>query len=237
MKMKNILKKDHATVAIISMALLGLSGCIPNPEKNHVPTVTASSNHVPTITIPSNQMVHTGEVLILKATASDMDKGDKLTYLWKIAGKPKGSQLTLTEEDKRKKTISITTDKDGAYYFDFVADDGSVYSKVKRVTVTANTIVGDWTADLTKTKTENKLNDSEINEVVEALSSNYKITFLKDGKIESDTASSWRYNQNGNYTIDDTKDLKQINQHELFITNQLKDGKEVNFYYKRALKK
>ncbi len=225
--MKNILKKDYATVAIISMALLGLPGCTKDP----------ASNHKPTVTVPSDQIIHTGESLTLKATASDIDKEDELTYLWRIAAKPEGSKLTLKEDDTEKTTISIKADKAGTYYLDFLAHDDLVNSKSKRVTVTATSIVGDWTADLTKTKAENKLNDTEIDEVVEALSSNYKITFLKDGKIESNNESSWRYNKHGNYIVDDTKKLKQTKENQLFIINKLKDDKEIKFYYKRALKK
>ena len=226
MKMKNILKKDYATVAIISMALLGLSGCTKDP----------ASNHKPTVTVPSDKIIHTGESLTLKATALDIDKEDELTYLWRIAAKPEGSKLTLKEESAETETITIRADKAGTYYLDFVAHDDLANSKAKRVTVTATSIVGDWTADLTQTKAENKLNDTEIDEVVEALSSNYKITFLENGKVESNSGSSWKYNKQGNYTIDNTKKLKQIKENQLFIINKLKDGKEIKFYYKRALK-
>ena len=226
MKMKNILKKDYTSVAIIGMLLLGLSGCTKDP----------STNHKPVVTVPSNKIININESLILTATASDKDKEDELTYLWTITAKPEGSKLTLSEENATKRTISVKADKLGTYYFDFIAQDEIERSKAKRVTVTATSIIGEWTANLSKTKEENKLNKPETNEVVEALSSNYKLIFLDNGKIESNNYTSWKYNKQGNYIVDDGKKLKQINENQLYIVNKLEDGKEIKFYYKRVLK-
>lgn len=240
--MKNILKKDYSIV-VISIALLGLSGCVSAPESNHTPspinkhTPSPVSNHIPTVTVPENQMIRTGESLTLKATVSDKDKENELTYFWRIAGKPKGSKVTLNEDDAKKTTISFKADKNGAYYFDFYASDGFANSKPKRVTITAFTIVGEWTADLTKTKEEFKPNESETAELVETLSSNYKFVFLEDGKVEGDDASSWTYTKEGNYQLNDSKEIKLINANELYMMGELKSGKEIKLYYKRALKK
>jgi hypothetical protein len=223
MKMNNILKKDYATVAIISMALLGLSGCTKDPSVNHKPTVT----------VPSDKLINIDESLTLTATASDKDKEDKLSYLWRIAAKPKGSQLTLTNDTN--KTISFKADKQGTYYLDFIAKDEFTSSKSKRVTILATSIVDEWRADLAKTKKENKLNDDENSELVEVLSSNYKIIFLENGKVEGDDSSSWKHKKSGDYTLNN-KELKLIDENQLFIIDKIKE-KDVKLFYNRVLKK
>jgi len=221
--MKNILKSNYTTTAIISMALLGLSGCVKDPE----------SNHKPTVQVPSDKLVNIGESIILTATASDTDKEDVLTYLWRISAKPKTSQLTL--ENDKNKTISFKADTSGIYYLDFIASDSLSSSKSKRVTITASSIIGEWTADLTKTKKENKLNNDEKIEVAEILSSNYKLTFLEDGKVEGNNVTSWKHKNSGNYILDD-REVKLIDTNQLFVMSSLKE-KELKFYYKRVIKK
>jgi len=223
MKMKNILKKNYLTVAIVSITLLGLSGCVKDPKTNHKPTVQ----------VPSDRLVNIGESVKLTATVSDPDKEDILTYLWRISAKPKESHLALTND--QNKTISFKADKKGTYYFDFIASDALSSSKSKRVTILVSSILGEWTADLTKTKEENKLNESENAELVETLSANYKFVFLEDGKVEGDDTASWKHLQNGNYMLNDRK-LKILDENQLFVMSPLED-KELKFYYKRVIKK
>jgi hypothetical protein len=223
MKMKNILKKDYLTVAIVGLSLLGLSGCSKDPALNHKPVVT----------VPNDKIVTLNEPLTLTAKVFDKDEEDVLTYLWRISAKPKDSNLTL--KDATKKTISFKADKSGTYYLDFVANDEFANSEPKRVTVVVSSILGEWTADLTKTKEENKLNDDEKIEVAEILSSNYKLTFLEDGKVEGKESASWKHVNNGNYKLDD-RELKLIDANHLFVMSKLKD-RDLKFYYKRVLKK
>jgi len=221
--MKNILKKDYLTTAIVSITLLSLSGCAKDP----------TTNHKPTIQVPSDRLVNIGELVNLTASVSDPDKEDVLTYLWRISAKPKESHLTLTND--KNKTISFKTDKSGIYYLDFIANDTFSNSKSKRVTITASSVVGEWTADLIKTKEENKLNDDEKAEVAEILSSNYKLTFLKNGQVEGTDVSSWKHKNNGNYRLND-RELKLIDANHLYVMSKLKD-KDLKFYYKRVIKK
>ncbi len=223
--MKNILKKNFATVVIISIALLGLSGCTKDPSLNHPPIVKVSNDKI----------VNIGETVKLHATVSDNNKEETLTYQWRIAAKPKESKLSLTNTTKTD--ISFKADKQGIYYFDFIAQNGQVSSKAKRVTIQVRSIIGTWTADLTKTKKETKLNEDEMAEVVESLSSNYKFVFLENGKIEGDDESSWTYSKNGNYKLNGSKEIKLVEANELYMINKLKSDKEVKFYYKRALEK
>ena len=223
--MKNSLQTNYVAIAIMSLSLLGLSGCIKDPATNHTPQVT----------LPNDKIINIGESLTLKAKVSDKDKEDELSYLWRVAAKPKGSQFTLT--DATKKTISFKADKSGTYYLDFVANDGLVNSKSKRVTVIASSIIGEWTADLTKTKEESKLNESETAELVETLSSNYKLVFLENGKVEGDNDASWTYTKNGTYQLNSSKRIQLTKENQLFMMNSLKSGKELKFYYKRASKK
>jgi len=223
--MKNILKKNFATVTVISIALLGLSGCTKEPSLKHAPIVKVSNDKI----------VNIGETVKLHATVSKNNEEETLTYQWRIAAKPKESKLSLTDDTKTD--ISFKADKQGIYYFDFIAQNGQVSSKAKRVTIQVRSIIGTWTADLTKTKKETKLNEDEMAEVVESLSSNYKFVFLENGKIEGDNESSWTYSKNGNYKINGSKEIKLVAANELYIINKLKSGKELKFYYKRALKK
>ncbi len=223
--MKNILKKNFATVAIVSIAILSISGCKKDPSLNHPPIVKVSKDKI----------VNIGETVKLHATVSSNNKEEILTYQWRIAAKPKESKLSLT--DATKTDISFKADKQGTYYFDFIAQNGQVSSKAKRVTVKVRSIIGTWTANLTKTKEETKLNEEEMAEVVEALSSNYKFVFLENGKVEGDDESSWTYSKNGNYNLNGSKEIKLIDANEFYMINKLKSGKEVKFYYKRALKK
>jgi hypothetical protein len=222
--MKNILKKNYVTVAVISMALLGLVGCKKDPVNNHTPTVK----------VPNDKLININETLTLTARVFDKDKEDVLTYLWRVAAKPKSSQLKLSNDTN--KTISFKADKTGTYYLDFIASDKLSSSKSKRVTIVATSLIGEWTADLAKTKKENKLNDDEKAELVEVLSSNYKLTFLEDGKIEGNNEASWTYNKRGHYIVDGKKELQQTNENQLFIMSELK-GKDVKLYYKRVVKK
>jgi hypothetical protein len=225
--MKNILKKDYITVAIVTIALLGLSGCSSSTEYSPV------NNHKPIVEVPSDQFVNIGESVKLTATVSDPDKEDVLTYLWRVAAKPKGSQLTLPNDTNT--TISFTADKQGTYYLDFIASDELVSSKPKRVTVVASSLLGEWTADLITTKEKNQLSESEKIEVVEALSSNYKFIFLENGKVENQEEASWKHIKNGNYLLDDRK-LQLVSPNLFFVMSKLNDA-EHKFYYKRVAKK
>jgi len=220
--MKNILKKNYLTT-IVGITLLGLTGCVKDPE----------SNHKPTVQVPSDKLVNIGESVTITATASDPDKEDELRYLWRISAKPKESQLSLANDKNR--TISFKADTAGIYYLDFIASDEFSSSKSKRVTITASSIVGEWTADLTKTKEENKLKDDEKVEVAEILSSNYKLTFLENGKVEGNEVSSWKHKNNGNYILND-REVKLIDANHLSVMSKLKD-KDLKFYYKRVIKK
>jgi len=223
--MKNALQSNYISITILSLSLLGLLGCTKDPSLNSKPIVKVSNNKI----------VNIGETVKLHAAASDKDKEDILTYLWRIAAKPKGSKLSLT--DATKTDISFKADKKGTYYFDFIAKDEYVSSESKRVIVIASSIIGTWTADLSKTKEEAKLNENETEELVETLSTNYKFVFLENGKIEGDENASWKYNKNGRYQLNGEKDIKIIKENQLFIINKLESGKELKFYYKRALKK
>jgi len=225
MKMKNLLKKHHATIAIATIALLGFSGCVKDPELNNKPTVK----------VPSDKIINLNETFTLTATATDKDKEDILTYLWRVAAKPKGSQLSLT--NATNKTISFKADKAGTYYFDFIAKDEYVSSKPKRVTIIATSLIGTWTADLIKTKEESKLNESETAELVETLSANYKFVFLENGKVEGADNTSWRHIKDGNYELSSSKSIQLTKENQLFMIGNLKSGKELKFYYKRAYKK
>ena len=225
MKMTNLLKKNYATVAIMSLALVALVGCTKDPK----------SNHTPTVKVPSNVIVNAGEELTLNAKVYDKDKEDELSYLWRIAAKPKNSQLTL--KSTTTKSITFKADQQGTYYFDFVANDEISDSKSERVILVVSSIIGEWTADLKKTKNESKLSESETAELVETLSSNYKYTFQEGGKVESSDDTSWTYLKNGNYQLNGSKKLQLTKEHELYIVSSLKSGKEIKFYYKRAIKK
>ena len=221
--MKNVFKTSYLSVTLMSLTLLGLSGCTKNPEGNHPPVTK----------LPSDKIVTTGEMISLAAMASDMDKEDELTYLWSLTARPEGSHATLTEA--AKKTISFKADKEGTYYLNFIANDEIVNSKAKKITITATSIVGEWKADLSKTKANNQLNESETAEIVESLSSMYKFKFLKNGEVEGNNASSWTYSQEGNYQIDGEKKVSITNSNQFFLLTTLKSGKEVKFYYKRAI--
>jgi len=223
--MKNILKKNYATVAIIGLAIISFSGCTKEPSLNHKPTVK----------VPHNKILDIGETVTLTARVFDQDKEDQLHYLWKISAKPKNSQSTLVNETN--KTISFKADEKGTYYLDFIASDARSSSKSKRVTILVNSILGEWRADLAKTKEENQLDDDEKAEVVETLSSHYKFIFLKNGKLEGEDDASWRYNKNGNYQLNESKDIQLTKKNQLFIIDKLNNGKKLKLYYKRALKK
>jgi len=221
--MKNILKKDYLTVAIMSITLLGLSGCSKDPAANHKPVVT----------VPSDTIIAINEPLTLTAKVVDQDKEDLLTYLWRISAEPKESNLTL--KNANKKSILFKADKPGTYYLDFVANDEFTNSKPARVIITVSSVVGEWTADLSKTKEENKLNDDEKIDVAELLSSNYKLTFLEDGKVEGKEGATWKHVDHANYKLDD-KELKLIDANHLYVMSKLKD-KELKLYYKKVFKK
>ncbi len=207
----------------LGLALLTLSGCTKNPEGNHPPVVK----------IVDNTVVNKGDMVKLTAHVSDIDK-DELSHLWTMIGHPEGSTVAL--EDDEKTSISFKADKYGIFKLNFTTTDDIVNSK-KTVTVTVASIAGEWKADLAKTKEKNSLNESQTAEVIESLSANYKYTFLENGNVEGSTNGSWKYNNNGNYSIDNSIKIKMETANDISIIHSLKDGNEVKFYYKRVFKK
>ncbi len=220
--MKNSLQRNYLSVAIISLTLLGTVGCTKDPTGNHPPVVQ----------LIENKIVKQGEMVHLTAHVSDVDK-DELSHLWTIIGHPQGSAVSL--RDNEKTSIAFRADKSGIYKLNFTTTD-DIASSQKIVTVTTTSIVGEWKADLAKTKEKNRLNETQRAEVIETLSAKYKFKFLENGEVQGKELHSWKYNKNGNYLTDGEKKIKLINSRELYLVSQLKDGKEVKFYYKRVVK-
>jgi len=222
--MKNLFKTSYLGITIVSLTLLSLLGCTKSPENNHPPVVKNLEN----------KHVNRGDMVNLRASVSDMDKDDKLSYFWTLVEKPKGSEVTL--KDKKKKAIAFRPDRSGVYRLTFTITDTIVTNK-KTVTVTVVSIVGEWKANLAKTKEKNNLNESQTAEVVEILSTNYKYNFLENGNVEGSTSGSWKYTKDKNYSIDNSTKIKMETFNEFFVIHSLKDGKEVKLYYSKIFKK
>jgi len=220
--MKNILKKDYLTTAIVAIGLL-LTGCSKDPALNHKPIVT----------LPKDKLVGINEPLRLTAKVIDQDKEEILSYFWSIAAQPKDSNLTL--KDPTKKTILFKGKKEGKYYLDFIARDEYSSSLPKRVIITVASPIGEWKADLSKTKEENQLNEEEKIEVAEILSSNYKLIFLENGTLKDEKNTSWKHLHNGKYKLEN-RELELIDENHLFIIGKLQD-KDLKLYYKKVLQK
>ena len=207
----------------MSLTLLGTVGCTKDPTGNHPPVVQ----------LIENKVVKQGEMVHLTANVSDVDK-DELSHLWTIIEHPQGSAVALRDDEKT--SIAFRADKSGTYKLNFTTTD-DIASSQKVVTVTTTSIVGEWKADLAKTKEKNRLNETQTAEVVETLSAKYKFKFLENGTIEGSDNSSWKYSKNGSYQMDNKTKLQMTTANDFFVINSLKDGEKVKFYYKRVFTK
>ena len=222
--MKSLQWKSQVAVTILGVSLLALSGCTRDPN----------ANHPPEIKVKTKQFVNKGESVQLKAVVTDADKEEQLSYLWRMNSRPQGSHATLSSKDQT--SSSFIADKVGTYQLDFSAND-SIATVSKVIMITASSLEGEWKVDLAKSKKKNKLNSTQTIDLIELLSSNYKVKFLEDGKIEGEEGSSWRYNKSGLYQLNNKEgeksDIHMINAQEISLMKKLPDGTEVTCYYNR----
>jgi hypothetical protein len=223
--MKSLFRTKPLTTAILTLSLLTLSGCTKDPSLNHPPKVE----------IKSSKITAKGEVVQLSAKVTDADKDDELTYQWRLTLRPKGSNASLKTATTKKS--SFKADKSGLYQISFAVSDKTI-KITKNLNVIVSSLQGEWKVDLAKSKKENKLNEHQTNELIELLSSNYKMTFLENGKVEGDETSSWQNGKNGIYYLKNKKgeksDIKMITADTISLIKQLPDGTEVTSYYTRV---
>lgn len=103
--------------------------------------ITASTiNAAPVANAGRAQETFTGATVTLDGSASSDANGDALTYSWKLASRPVGSDAILLSPTSAKPTLM--TDIPGIYVFALVVNDGKLDSAVANTTISVNTPVG-----------------------------------------------------------------------------------------------
>ncbi|MDH4161916.1 MAG: PKD domain-containing protein [Nitrospirota bacterium] len=101
-----------------------------------VVTLSATTANVPPVAnAGSDRNVTTGSVATLDGSKSSDAEGSALTYQWTFTSMPVGSSAVLSSETSGQPTF--TADKDGAYVFGLVVNDGIADSAPATVTLTA----------------------------------------------------------------------------------------------------
>lgn len=125
---------------LIAAAAIALAACSSNESPGDSagpadPTPPDSpGNERPTVNAGPDQTVLTGSLVTVSGDASDPD-GDSLTYRWSLVAEPVGASAQMTNADREE--MSFRADVEGAYRFEFTANDGTTNSAVDVVTITS----------------------------------------------------------------------------------------------------
>ena len=121
-----------ARFVIISIASL-LVACGSSDEST---TDSTPTNNIPFANAGGDQIVATGALVSLDASASSDLDGDALSYHWSITSMPSS---TVTLSDTTSIAPTLIPDVDGDYVISLTVNDGTVDSVVDSVTITSDT--------------------------------------------------------------------------------------------------
>jgi hypothetical protein len=120
------LVSEYEAQTTMNTTILALGGNVPT-NYNNIPIANANID----------KKVNTASLVTLDASLSTDVNLDALTYLWSIISKPVDSNATLSNATIINPTFTV--DKDGAYVFSLIVNDGAVSSPADTVIINAAT--------------------------------------------------------------------------------------------------